>query len=149
ALPVTTFTGRQLNRATLGRQLLLRRETLGVADAVHRVMAIQAQEPASPYLALWNRVAGFDPADLDRAFADLTIIKASLMRSTLHAVDARDYPAFHAVLSATLRAARLNDRRFGATGLSPAQADDLVRHVVKFAATSRTNAEFDAYLDEH
>ena len=67
---VTPLTPRQLNRATLGRQLLLRRERLEVVDAVHRIVAIQGQEPASPYVALWNRLVEFDPADLDRAFAD-------------------------------------------------------------------------------
>ena len=59
---------RGLNRATLARQLLLRRERLRWV-AVHRLLALQAQEPASPYLALWNRVDGFDPADLDKAYA--------------------------------------------------------------------------------
>ncbi len=44
------MTAQALNRATLGRQLLLQRESLGVADAVRRVVALQAQEPASPYL---------------------------------------------------------------------------------------------------
>ena len=67
-VPVQTLTARQLNRATLARQLLLRRERLGVVEAVHRVVALQAQEPASPYLALWNRVKGLDPADVDAAF---------------------------------------------------------------------------------
>ena len=43
-----------LNRSTLGRQLLLERESLATADAVRRVVALQAQHPASPYLALWN-----------------------------------------------------------------------------------------------
>jgi hypothetical protein len=62
-----SLTARQLNRATLGRQLLLRREPLDVVDAVRRVVALQAQEPVSPYLALWNRVAAFDPIDLDAA----------------------------------------------------------------------------------
>ena len=42
-----TPSARQLNRATLGRQLLLTRELLGAADAVRRVVALQAQEPAS------------------------------------------------------------------------------------------------------
>ena len=46
----------ELNRATLARQLLLRRERLDVVDAVRRIVAIQAQEPASPYIALWNRL---------------------------------------------------------------------------------------------
>jgi len=36
------FTARQLNRATLGRQLLIERESLAVPDAVRRIVAIQA-----------------------------------------------------------------------------------------------------------
>ena len=43
------LTARQLNRATLDRQLLLHRAPLGPAEAVHRVMALQAQSPVSPY----------------------------------------------------------------------------------------------------
>ena len=80
------LTERQLNRATLGRQLLLAREKLPVVDAVRRVVALQAQEAPSPYLALWNRVAGFDPDELQRAFADQRVVKAQLFRITLHAV---------------------------------------------------------------
>jgi hypothetical protein len=54
------ITARELNRATLDRQLLLQREPLGAVDAVRRVVAVQAQTPASPYLALceWPRGAG-------------------------------------------------------------------------------------------
>ena len=82
------LTARQLNRATLGRQLLLGRDSLDVVEALHRVVALQAQEAASPYIALWTRLAGFDPADLDRAFAEHSVVKAQLMRITLHAVEA-------------------------------------------------------------
>ncbi len=78
-------TARQLNRATLERQMLLRRVYREVPDAVHELCALQVQEPASPYIALWNRISGFDPADLDRAFTDRSVVKATLMRMTLHA----------------------------------------------------------------
>lgn len=139
---------RRLNRATLGRQLLLRREPLRVTEAMRHVVALQAQEPASPYLALWNRLEGFDPADLDAAFADQAIVRASLMRITLHAVHAADWPAFHAAMTPTLRAARLNDARFKRTGLSSADADALMSEVLAFAATPRTNAQGEAWLDE-
>ena len=61
-----TVSARQLNRATLERQCLLRRAPVDVVEAVHRVMALQAQEPASPYVALWNRVADFDPSSTRR-----------------------------------------------------------------------------------
>ena len=140
------LTARQLNRATLGRQLLLSREPLGVLEAVRQVVAIQAQEPASPYLALWNRVADFDPDDLDAAFADHAVVKASLIRLTLHAVVAEDYPTFHNAMLSSLRASRLNDRRFTTSGLSTADADELVPHLVKFAAQRRTKGEIEAHL---
>lgn len=142
------LTARQLNRATLGRQLLLRRQKLDVVEAVHRITAIQAQEPASPYLALWNRLAGFDPAELDRAFTDHSVVKGTLMRITLHAVDAADYPAFHEAMQPTLRASRLNDRRFTGTGLTTQDALALLPEVLRFAAKARTNAEGEAWLDE-
>ncbi len=139
---------RTLNRATLARQLLLRREDVGVVEAVSRVVALQAQNPASPYLALWNRVAGFDAADLDAAYAEHAIVKATLVRITLHAVTAADYPAFqHAALS-FLRASRLNDRRFTDTGLSTADADAMVADVLAFVAEPRTNADVEAWVEQ-
>ncbi len=143
-----TITARQLNRATLARQLLLRRESVGVVEAVHRVVALQAQEPASPYLALWNRLKRFDPAELDRAFTARTIVKGSLMRVTLHAVDAADYPAFHEAMQPILRAARLHDARFKVAGLSIAEADALVPEVQAYASEPRTSPEVEAWLDE-
>ena len=48
----------------------------------------------------------------------------------------------------TLRAARLHDRRFRSTGLSIADADELVPHVLAFVSEPRTNADVEAWLDE-
>jgi hypothetical protein len=141
------LTTRRLNRATLGRQLLLRREPLGVVDAVRRVVALQAQEAASPYIALWNRLASFNPADLDAAFGDHAVVKATLMRIALHAVHAEDYPAFHNAMLPSLRAARLSDRRFTASGLSVADADALLPKLLEFAVRPRTKAEVENLLE--
>lgn len=142
------LTARQLNRATLGRQLLLRREQLDVVDGVHRVVALQAQEPASPYVALWNRLVDFGPRDLDRAFADGSIVKATLMRTTLHAVGAADYPAFHQAMQPSLRASCLGDPRFTRAGLSVSEAEALIPHLVEFGASPRSNADIEAWLDD-
>ena len=142
------LTARQLNRATLARQLLLAREPIGVVDAMRRIVAVQAQEPASPYVALWNRIAGFDPADLDAAYADHRIIKATLIRITLHAVAAEDYPAFRHAMESSLRASRLNDRRFTDTGMTAADADALVADVLTFLAEPRRNSDVEAWLGE-
>lgn len=141
-------TARELNRATLQRQMLLEREPLDVVEAVRRIVAIQAQEPPSPYVALWNRVAGFDPADLDRAFTAGTIVKAPLMRITLHAVAADEYPLFHEAVTPTLRAARLNDERFRITGLAPEDADALVPGLLAFAGEARYKDDIHDHLAE-
>ncbi|MBC9713565.1 AlkZ family DNA glycosylase [Streptomyces sp. TRM66268-LWL] len=139
-----TLTARRLALATLDRQLLLERRRIDVADAVRSLCALQAQTPASPYLALWNRIADFAPEDLDAAFADGRIVKAGLMRITLHAVHAEDYPAFHAAMVSCLRAARLYDRRFTDTGLTAADADALLVELTAYLQEPRTGAEAEA-----
>jgi hypothetical protein len=142
------LTERQLNRATLHRQLLLRRAKTDVVDAVRAVGALQAQVPASPYLALWNRVSAFDPAELDRAFARHRVVKATLMRMTVHVVTAEDYPAFHRAMVHDLRRGRLGDPRFTRSGLSVVEADALMPDVVAFAIEPRTKAELEAMIAE-
>lgn len=142
------LTARRLNRATLDRQLLLGRERLTVLDGLRRVVALQAQQPASPYLALWNRLAGFDAAELDAAFDDRSVVKATLMRITLHAVIAEDYPVFHEAMLPSLRAAGLGDRRFTSTGLSVDDADALIPDLLELTAWPRTKAEVEAMLTE-
>jgi len=127
--------------------MLRQRASLDVADAVRRIVALQAQEPASPYLALWNRLADFDPAELDAAFADRSVVKATLLRITLHAVHADDWPGFHNAMVPTLRAARLLDRRFRNTGLSIADADRLIPHLAEFAVRPRTGAEIEDMVE--
>jgi hypothetical protein len=143
-----TLTARQLNRASLARQLLLRRHPVDVAEGVRRVGALQAQEPASPYLALWNRLAGFDAADLDAALADRQVVKASLLRLTLHAVHADDYPAFHSAMLPSLRASRLHDRRFEESGLSIAEVDAVLPDLLDLLTHPRTTAEIEELLEE-
>ncbi|MFD8572888.1 winged helix DNA-binding domain-containing protein [Streptomyces sp. NPDC059639] len=143
-----TITARGLNRATLARQLLLEREAVGVEDAVRRVVALQAQQPASPYVALWNRVAGFRAADLDAAFAAFRVVKSTLMRITLHAVHVDDYPAFRAAVEPTIRGARLRDRRFTGSGLTESDAARLLPELLELAGVPRGAGELGEWLAE-
>jgi hypothetical protein len=142
------LSGRQLTLATLDRQLMLRRARLSVDDAVRRTVALQAQEPASVYLALWNRIDGFDPDQLGAAFTDGRVIKASLMRLTLHAVHRDDYPAFRHAMASSLRASRVFDRRFAGLGLTAADADALIPALLEYTVEPRSNAEIDAWVRE-
>jgi hypothetical protein len=140
------MTAHALNRATLARQLLLGREPIEVGDAVRRVVALQAQQPASPYIALWNRLRDFDPAGLDAALGGRQTVKATLMRLTLHMVQAEDYRTFREAMEPTLRGSRLGDARFTASGLTAADAAELVTDLVEFADRPRTAAELGGRL---
>jgi hypothetical protein len=104
------LTLRELNRTTLLRQLLLRRERLPVVRSVERVAALQAQWQPSPYLALWARLEGFERSSLERALARGRIVKALLMRATMHLVSARDYPYFDAAVREARTVARVRGR---------------------------------------
>ena len=88
-----TLTPRQLNRATLARQGLLRPlPRLPVARLVERIGSLQAQHPDWPPLALQSRLASNAPrVDLSRARARRTVVRASLMRMTVHVVSAADF----------------------------------------------------------
>ncbi len=85
-----TLSRRALGRATLARQLLLERADLGVVQAVEHVVGLQGQVPWVPYLALWNRLAGFSTDDLSRAMLDRSVVRMTLMRGTIHTVSADD-----------------------------------------------------------
>jgi hypothetical protein len=86
-----TLTLRELNRTTLARQLLLERASLPVSAAVERLVGLQAQLALSPYVGLWTRLRDFRRDSLARLIEDRTILKATLMRATLHLFSAADY----------------------------------------------------------
>ncbi len=96
------LTLRELNRTLLLRQLLLRRERLGPARAIERLGALQAQWVPSPYIALWSRLEGFGRDQLTRSLRREQVVKAALMRGTLHLVSARDYPLYVTALQKEL-----------------------------------------------
>ena len=97
------LTLRELNRATLARQLLLERQQLTAPRAIERLCALQAQWSPSPYIALWSRVRDFDREQLAHALARKQVVRATLMRITLHLVSARDFLAIAPLWAAARR----------------------------------------------
>src|ERR1700691_861486 len=94
-----TLTARALNRALLGRQLLLRPEPLPgatrpraarVIETVEHLAGLQAQAPFPPYYGLWSRLADFRPDDLAPLILSRQVVRIALMRGTIHLVSARD-----------------------------------------------------------
>lgn len=97
-----TLTLRQLNRATLARQLLLERTEIPAVAAVERLAGLQAQEARPPFVGLWNRVAGFRADDLHSLLHKRSLVRATFLRGTLHLVSARDYATFRAAIQPVL-----------------------------------------------
>jgi len=101
-----------LNRALLGRQLLLTRAPAVAADprppdansparqaearaeqvitTIEHLAGLQAQAPFPPYYGLWSRLADFRPSDLAGLLLDRRVVRIALMRGTIHLVSARD-----------------------------------------------------------
>jgi Winged helix DNA-binding domain len=93
------LSARDLNRATLARQMLLERAPdCSVPAAVERLAGMQAQEPKHPFIGLWTRLDGFAADDLRRELSRRAVVRATLMRSTLHLLSAADYAALRLAL---------------------------------------------------
>jgi winged helix DNA-binding protein len=135
-MPERTLSLRELNRATLARQFLLGRRRFGLVAAVERLAGLQAQWAPAPYVGLWTRVAGFRREALERALLSRRIVRATLMRGTIHLVSLADYARFGAAvgLPPWLRsdAADLGDRLHTA--------------IREFGSVPRTRAEVMEYL---
>jgi len=112
---------RALNRATLGRQMLLRRQKLSALQAIEHLVGMQAQAPDPPYLGLWTRLEGFHPGELACLILDHSAVRIALMRNTVHLVSARDClelrPLVQPVIDRGLRANR--PHRVGLEGVDP------------------------------
>ena len=99
------LTLRELNRATLARQMLLARADVSVPTAIERLVGMQAQLASAPYVGLWTRLPDFKRADLANLIENRTVVKATLMRATLHLCTAADYLRFRTTLQPMLSSA--------------------------------------------
>jgi hypothetical protein len=95
------LTLRELNRATLARQILLERKRLSPTAVIERLVGLQAQWPPAPYVGIWTRTTSFRRESLERLLRNGSILKATVMRQTLHLVTPRDYALIRAAQSET------------------------------------------------
>jgi hypothetical protein len=100
---MTVLGNRALNRATLARQLLLDHADMPVLDAVGHLCGLQAQEPQEPFVGLWSRLRTFDPAALSDLLIQRRVVRAHLMRRTVHLLTAEDILAWRSRHDAMLR----------------------------------------------
>jgi Winged helix DNA-binding domain len=138
---------RALNRATLARQLLLRRSELPVLEAVERLVGLQAQEPPDPYTGLWSRLARFRPEELAQLLLDRRVVRIAVMRSTLHLVTAGDCLVLRPLMQPVLDAELARHREY-APALVGVDLDVVLAFGREFLAEPRTGRELRAALAE-
>jgi Winged helix DNA-binding domain len=143
-VPGDVLTDRALNRALLERQGLLARTRRTALETVEHLVGLQAQEPPNPYVALWSRLGSFDASVLGALLAERRVVRAQLMRSTIHLVSPRD----HAVLQPLTRGVLAQVFKNGfLRRLGGAAVDDVIAAGVDLLAERpRTRAELGAAL---
>jgi len=138
------LTARALNRALLARQGLLTRCDAPALDMIERLVGMQAQVPANPYIALWSRLEEFATDELSELIAQRRAVRAQLMRATIHLVSARDCLALHPITQP------LRSRTFKspwAKGLAGADVVQVVDAGIELLAEGpRTRAELSTLL---
>ena len=69
------LTLRELNRATLARQILLERKRVSPPAVIERLVGLQAQWPPSPYIGIWTRTTSFRREALERELVSAAVAK--------------------------------------------------------------------------
>jgi hypothetical protein len=141
----TVLDRRALNRALLARQMLARRVRSPVDQALEVLVGMQAQEPQAPYVGLWTRLEGFDPAELSELVVTGAAVRGALMRATLHLVTARDWARLRPLMDRVLA------RGFSSSPFSKQVADVDLTAVLAFgrellAEEPRTRGELGPLL---
>lgn len=124
---------RALNRATLDRQLLLRRvprSELSVKGAVEHLVGLQAQNVKPPYYALAARLEGFDPEELSTLMAAREVGRLVTMRSTIHLHTADDCLTLRPLVQAA-RDRELKQFRNGLAGVDLDRLGAICRELVE------------------
>jgi hypothetical protein len=140
------ITSRELNRATLSRQLLLERAALSPLEAVEHLVGMQAQAPFPPYTGLWTRLEGFEADALGGLLLDRSVVRLALMRGTVHLVSAADCLVLRPLLQPQLDRGLRGSWGRPLAGLDAAEVGAVARELVE--ESPRSTAELGRLLVE-
>ncbi|KPC82949.1 MULTISPECIES: winged helix DNA-binding domain-containing protein [Streptomyces] len=121
---------RALNRATMERQLLLRRTAVPAKDAISRLVGLQAQNTRPPYFQLFSRLEDFDPAELAALMESREVVRIVTLRSTIHTHTAEDALTLRPLVQPA-RDRELSMFRSGLAGVDLERLTSLARELVE------------------
>jgi hypothetical protein len=98
------FTLGRVARFTLARHFLTKQaERRALVQVVGQICGLNAQSARGQYLSLWSRIKRFSRGDLTKAlYSDRSVIRAWLMRGTVHAVPAQDFAIYQKAVGRVL-----------------------------------------------
>jgi hypothetical protein len=132
------LTLRELNRATLDRQLLLRRHAMTAQQAVGHLAGLQAQAPLAPYVGLWTRLDGFHHEELQDLLTERRVVRAHLLRNTVHLLTAEDFLTFRPLFQTVTERALAAHFGRNLTGVDSAELRDVASALLAETALTRT-----------
>lgn len=90
----------QVTRSSFKSHFLLdKAENSELVKVISRICGLNSQTARAPYISLWSRIKDFKKAQLNRAlYEEKLLIKAWLMRGTVHTIPSDEYPIFQKAL---------------------------------------------------
>jgi hypothetical protein len=149
-MAVQTLTWNQVNAWRLSHHgLAPRLKRRDFVNAVTRTGGIQAQVMSAAELALWARVDGLTPQDVQSAlWQDRTLLKTWAMRATLHLIAASEFPLY--VAARSLSATRNWTNYFAYYGIAPAQYEAYLAAAPQILGSEpMTREQFATALTKH
>ena len=124
------------------------------SDAVSHLVGLQAQNPLDPYLALWSRLADFDPDAFAALVEDRSLVRIVVMRGTIHLVTADDALALRPLMQPVLDAEIARHSEFAPhlVGVDMAPVLKFARHALADQPQTGTQLRArlaDAFPDQH
>jgi len=129
---------RELNRATLDRQLLLHRPAMPARQAIEHLGGLQAQAPLAPYVGLWTRLAGFRHQELQHLLTERAVVRAHLLRNTVHLLTAEDFLTFRPLFQSVMERALTAHFGRNLTGVDPAEVREVASALLTQTPLTRT-----------
>ena len=85
------------------QQYLDKRFEGSLVELLEAVAGLNAQTARGPLTGIWARIGAWDPAALDELCRTFQVVKANVMRGTVHLLTARQYWAWRAALGGALK----------------------------------------------